>query len=68
MSSPDDHPHVKFAKKNEYLHRGSLVDSQLANFLTFMVEYHALKQNKIECNLRAAQCSLSFCRTRHGLI
>ena len=66
MSLQDDHPHLKFTLDNEYIHKALLIDQRLAQFLTFLVEFHTLKNNKIECNLRAAHGFVSYSIGRNG--
>ena len=36
MSLPDTQPHLKSTLENEYIHEVSLIDSRLAQFLSFM--------------------------------
>ena len=66
VSLPDTHPHLKATTGNEYIHEALLIAFCLAQFLSFMVDYHSLKGNKIECNLRAAHGFVACSVLRNG--
>ena len=63
---PDNDARLKFVEKNKFLHKQLLVDGQLANFMTFMAEYHLLKGNLLCPNIRPCHGWICYSMIKNG--
>ena len=62
----ETHPAIKATLAHEYIHADLLMDSYLAEFMTFIKNYHQLKGNKCEPNCRAAHGFVAHSINKNG--